>query len=300
MQYIPLTLEWVDPLRDFCRKHRAMLDESYLVEEDLEQLAPGPESPTVLGIVQGDIVAAASLVFDDYHLRGRRTRFRILYSETETADDYRRLLEAVRPEPGLVDHWFAFVKDGSGTHRSLLEAAGFRLERTSHVLTRPALPVAPSDLPEGVRIRPFQFGEDETAYARIRNAAFAGLLGSQTPLTEADIARYATDGDTVPGGIFLLEHDGRPVGVVRTVRDPGEDGTGPMLEIGPLAIEPGHQGKGYGTLLLRHALRFGAETADLPRAVLSVNAENSPALGLYLREGFTVLEGYACMRQELE
>ncbi len=300
MKFTHLTPELVEPFRAFCRKHRAMLDESFLSEEDLAQLSPGPECPTVLGIGPDGVAAAASLVLDDYHLRGRRSRFRILYSETEAVADYRRLLDAVHPEPGLVDSWFVFVKDGSGSHRALLEAAGFHLERTSHVLVREALPVAPSEMPEDVRIRPFRFGQDEAAYVRIRNAAFAGLLGSQTPLTVADIARYEQDGETIPGGIFLLEASGCPVGVVRTVRDPGEDVNRPMLEIGPLAIEPGHQGKGYGTLLLRHALRFGAETAGLPRAVLSVNAENTPALGLYLREGFSVAEGYACMRQELK
>jgi len=300
MRLVNLAPDFVEPFRAFCRKQRAMLDDSFLSEEELGEVAPGPECPTVLGIGHdGGIIAAASLLLGEYHLRGRRSRFRILYSETESAEDYRRLLEAVRPDPGMIDHWFVFVKEGSGTHRSLLEAAGFRLERTSHVLEREALPVGPSSLPEDVRIRPFVFGQDETAYVRIRNASFANLLGSQTPMTAEDIAQYEQEENTIPGGIFLLEAAGRPVGVVRTQRDPGEWGSGPMLEIGPLAIEPGHQGKGYGTLLLRHALRFGMETADLPRAVLSVNAENAPALGLYLREGFTVSEGYACMRQEL-
>lgn len=300
MRLVALSSDLVESFCAFCRKHRTMLDESYLSEEDLKSFAPGPECPTVLGIgPDGAVVAAASILLDEYHMRGKRSRFRILYSETESVDDYRRMLDAVRPDPGTVQHWFVFVKEGCGTHQPLLEASGFRMERTSHVLVRDALPVMPSVLPSDVRIRPFVFGQDEADYVRIRNAAFAHLLGSQTPLTVEDIAKYTHDGETLPGGTFLLEAEGRAIGVVRTARDPGEDGNGPMLEIGPLAIEPGHQGKGYGTLLLRHALRFGAEAAALPRAVLSVNAENTPALGLYLREGFTVLEGYACMRQEL-
>lgn len=106
------------------------------------------------------------------------------------------------------------------------------------------------------------------------------------------------DGDRIPGGIFLMRKDGMDLGLVRVKQDPGEDGTGPMLEIGPLGIMPGHQGKGYGTLLLRHALRFGADEVGLPRALLSVNAENTPALGLSLREGFVVTEGLSCMRQD--
>ena len=165
-------------------------------------------------------------------------------------------------------------------------------------LTREDQPVSPDEWPEGVSIRPFLFDQDEETYSVIRNTSFASLKGSQTPLTVEDVAAMRHDGDRIHGGIFLLRKDGRDLGIVGTTRDPGGDGTGPMLEIGPLAVMPGHQGKRYGMLLLRHALRFGSGEAGLPRAVLCVNAENAPALGLYLREGFVVSEGFSCMRQD--
>ncbi len=249
---------------------------------------------------EGGVIAAGSLMRDDYHLRGNRARFRVLYSEKADPAIYRRLLDELKSGKGDISHWFAFVKEPDDDLIRCLKESGFRLERTSHVLTREEQPVSPDEWPEGVSIRPFGFGRDEETYAVIRNAAFASLKGSETPLTAADVAAMRHDGDRIPGGIFLLCKDGRDLGLVATSRDPGGDGPGPMLEIGPLAVMPGHQGKGYGTFLLRHALRFGAGEVGLPRAVLCVNAENAPALGLYLREGFLVSEGFSCMRQDFQ
>ncbi len=299
MKYETLSHENLESFKKFCVKHKSYLDDSFLTDEDLSKLVPSPDAPTWLAVEDDKVVAAASLLMDGYHLRGGRARFRVLYSEIPDSTVYRTLLDAVRPEKGVVDHWFLFVREESASLMQCVREVGFHLERTIHVLVREDLPTAAVDCPAGCEIRPFAFGQDEKVYVGIRNAAFANLMGSGTPLSVEDIAAMEQDGETIPGGIFLLEEAGQPVGVVRTVRDLGEDEEGPMLEIGPLAILPGFQGKGYGTLLLRHALRFGMEQVGLPRAVLSVNAENAPALGLYLREGFTVMQGFSCMRQEL-
>jgi len=298
MTYEPLGPGNHGPFTAFCLEHRSVLDDSYLSDSELGEFAPSTTSPTWLAREGEKIIGAASLVMDDYHLRGRRARFRILFASEGGAEVYRRLLEALRPDRSLVDRWFLFVKDGNDDLRTRVEAAGFRLERTSHVLTREALPVGPLDCPQGVSIRAFAFGRDEGSYARIRNEAFATLRGSQTPLTVEEVARIAEEDSHLPGGIFLLEEKGEAVGLVRAGRDRGEEGEGDRLEIGPLAILPGRQGRGLGTLLLRRALAFGIEVG-IARAVLSVNAENSPALGLYLREGFIVAEGYSCLSQEL-
>ena len=293
----------------FCNRHKDHLDDSFLGEEELANFAPNDENPTVVGLRGDTLSGAASLILDDYHVRGRRARFRILYSEDETPDSYAALLAPLRKymeiwnrkrtgtEPEGLTHWFCFVRDGSDTQRICLEANGFRLYRTSHLLIRGEMAVPETILPEGVVIRPFQFGKDEEAYCRIRNAAFRNLLGAEAPLLPEDVANMAQDGDTLPGGIFLLEDHGTPVGIVRTAKDPGDAENEAMVEIAPLAILPGHQGKGYGTLLLRHAIRHGRQLG-FARAVLCVNAENTPALGLYLREGFAVHLGFACMRED--
>jgi len=284
--------------RAFCAAHLAHLDDSYLAPSELDTL-PSPEHPTFLAFDGTRVIGAASLVLDDYHLRGHRGRFRILYVESPDPDLYALLLDAVRPAPGLIDHWFLFVPGGADDlMRSALQA-GFRVSRTSRVLVRPPAPVPDAPLPPGVEIRPYVVGQDEVVYTAIRNAAFASLLGGEIPRTPEETAEQVRSAGEDFVGIFLLSEDRLPVGVVCGMRDASDESEGPMLEIGPLAVLPGHQGHGYGTLLLRHAVRDGAERAGLPKAVLSVNAENAPALGLYLREGFRVVQELSCLRQEL-
>jgi mycothiol synthase len=282
----------------FCARHLPHLDDSYLTPSELVGL-PSPEHPTFLAYEGDRVFGAVSLVLDDYHLRARSGRFRILYAESSESQDYRELLDAVRPAPGRIDSWTVFVRDDSEDQLHATLQAGFRIERSSRILIRPPAPIPETRLPPGIEIRPFVTGKDESIFAGIRNAAFSTLKGASTPRTPEEIGEMLREAGADCIGVFLLYEGGRPVGVVCGMRDANDETEGPMLEIGPLAVLPGCQGRGYGTLLLRHAVRDGAERAGLPKAVLSVNAENAPALGLYLREGFRVVQALSCLRQDL-
>ncbi len=302
----PVGAENLEDLRAFCRRHRPRLDDSFLTDDELAMLAPSEDAPGWLlredaaGGPPGGVRAAASLLLDAYHRRGRRARFRILFDAADDPATYAAFLELLRPAAAAAgaEHWFLFVPDGEDALRVRLEGLGFRYERSGWVLERGPLPVAPTELPPGVRIRSFAPGRDEAAFAAVRNAAFRTLAGS-TPITAEDVAARVAEPCDTPPGIFLLEADGQAAGVVFGTRDAGDDGGEPAIEIGPLAVRPEFQGRGFGTLLLRHAIRYGQERAGLPRAVLSVNAENRGALALYLREGFEIRRGLHCLRQEL-
>jgi mycothiol synthase len=299
MMYEPLRPESIEIFCQFCRRHRSRLDDSYITESELATLTPSQANPTWMALEAGSVIAAASLVMDDYHVRGRRARFRVLFSDRPETGIYRGLLNNLQPAAAEIDYWFLFVKDENLDQMRCVVELGFRIERSSHILLRGALPAGPVQFPDGVLIRTFVSGQDEATYANVRNKAFAPLMGSQTPITVDHVANMVSDASSPPVGIFLLEADGQVVGIVCTGKDPGDDGEVPSLEIGPLAVLPEYQGRGYGTLLLRYALRFGQEQAGLSQAVLSVNAENTPALGLYLREGFKVIQGLTCMRQDI-
>jgi mycothiol synthase len=282
----------------FCARHRAHLDDSYLTPSELAAL-PSPEHPTCVAY-EGDVVAgAASLVLDDYHLRSGNGRFRILYAESSDPQVYHALLDAVRPAPSRIDSWTVFVRADSADQLDAVLQVGFRVERSSRILIRPPAPIPETQLPFGIEIRPFVTGKDEGVFAEVRNAAFSTLQGSTTPRTPEEIGDMLREAGSDWIGAFLMYENGQPVGVVCGMRDASDETEGPMLEIAPLAILPGRQGRGLGTLLLRHAVRDGAERAGLPKAVLSVNAENAPALGLYLREGFRVVQALDCLRQDL-
>jgi mycothiol synthase len=294
----------------YCRQNRHRVDDTWLGEESLDAYMPDGDNPSLL-LMEGDTpVGAASVMVHAQMRRAGEARFRILCHQGDNPDAYAVMLQALREQvPHLPDelgtegerdisHWFVFVPDGQNAQNLCLEANGFSVYRTSHILVRNPAPLPEVACPAGVSFRPFLAGQDEQIYCDIRNAAFATLKGSEAPLLPEDVADITGEYGALPGGIVFLCQDGVPIGVVRAMRDDSDAELGELLEIGPLAILPGHQKKGLGTVMIRHILKVGA-ALGLPRAVLCVNAENTPALGLYLREGFAVHLGFTCYRQSL-
>lgn len=95
-----------------------------------------------------------------------------------------------------------------------------------------------------------------------------------------------------PAGVFLIvELDGEDIGCggIRKI-DADEPGQS-RYEVKHLWIQPGHQGKGLGRLLLaeleRRALSFGAT-----ELVLDTNVSQEAAASLYRSTGFVTIEAY--------
>jgi mycothiol synthase len=128
----------------------------------------------------------------------------------------------------------------------------------------------------------------------VRNAAFATLKGSETPITTEMAEQSATD--ALEGGALLLCRGTEPVGIVKVGEDDFDGET--VAEIGPLALLPDWQGRGLGRQLLRAALCF-AQESGYGQAGLCVNAENERAASLYLQEGFKKAETVICFRYDL-
>lgn len=297
MKIEALTGERVNAFIEFCKKHRHEVDDSFLYEEDLKDFIPGEENPTcvVLGR-QGEILAAASIMMNDYYRRGRNARFRIFHSEIEDIKYYNMLLEESLKHTGGLDSICVFVRQDNGKIAAFLEDLGFYPYRYSFLLVREGIEIPSAELPEGYELRSFKKGYDEAAWCEVRNAGFAKLLGSETPITPEMVTEMVNDEGHLEGGMLLLYHGEKPVGVVRGSRD--EYQGQPIMDIGPLAIIPGYQGKGLGRSLLRAAIHFGAE-AGYDRAILCVNAENERAKALYLQEGFREAEAVVCYRYNI-
>jgi ribosomal protein S18 acetylase RimI-like enzyme len=80
------------------------------------------------------------------------------------------------------------------------------------------------------------------------------------------------------GNVAIVELDGERVGMLQLLEH--ED----ALEIAEIQIQPSHQGRGIGTLLLRDAI---ARAHGRGRKVsLSTGLQNRRAVGLYERLGF--------------
>lgn len=51
-----------------------------------------------------------------------------------------------------------------------------------------------------------------------------------------------------------------------------------------------HRGKGYGKAVIQQVVRYAAVTLNLKELLLGVHKDNLPALTLYLKQGFEIIE----------
>jgi mycothiol synthase len=204
------------------------------------------------------------------------------------------LFGALRPLISQASHVIVFVPDTEAEMAKAMEELDFYVERSSCFMARETDEIEPVPaLPAGFELRTFRPGKDEGNWTRVRNEAFANLLGSQTPLVEDQVAKMTQEDGHLPQGMMILFHGDRAVGLVRGEDDEYEGQA--AMNIGPLAILPEYQGQGLGRILLRSVIAFG-KNKRYKQVVLSVNAENTGAKALYLKEGFVQVEGIRCFR----
>jgi mycothiol synthase len=292
MKVVALEEARVQDFAAYCKNHRSEVDDSYLYDFELRDFQVGVVNPTYILInKKDDIVGAASLVMDDYHIRGKRARFRIFHSEVEDIQCYQQLLKNLLNHTKNLEKVFLFIPVVNKKLIEIIQGLKFTLERYAFLLVREELEVPDNTLPEGYELRPFQRGKDEENWALVRNAAFSTLKGSETPITIEGVTKLLYDDDYLEGGMLLLFHHGRPVGVIRGADDEYEDA--PIMNIGPVAVTPEYQGRGLGRIRLRASLQFAREKG-YQRTILSVNGENERAQALYIQEGFKQVEAVVC------
>ncbi|WP_318617294.1 GNAT family N-acetyltransferase [Sporosarcina sp. YIM B06819] len=287
----------IDDFLEYCKKHRMELDDSYLYDEDLRDFELNDENPTyIVTGQQGDLIGAVSLMIDDYSKRGRKARFRIFHSEIGNLECYSMMMQTVLKHTAGLDKVFLFVPTVNNQLAGLIEGLAFTVERYSFVLVREDIEVPELGLPQDYEIKPFKSGRDEEIWCEVRNAGFAKLQGSETPITPEMVRKMMADEDNIEGGSMILYHGDRPIGVIRGSDDEYENSL--IMNIGPIAILPEYQGKGLGRSLLRASLRFAKEKS-YDRTILCVNADNERAKALYIQEGFKQVEAVACYRYDL-
>lgn len=287
----------VEEFVTYCKKHRMEIDDSFLYDEDLKNFEANDENPTyIVSNCNGKIVSAASLIIDDYSKRGRKARFRIFHSEVEDIEVYRMLMKAILKHTEGLDKVFLFVPIVNEKFIKIIEGLNFNVERYSFLLVREDLDIPEFSLPEDYEIRTFRKGRDEETWCEVRNAGFAKLQGSETPITPKIVSEMILAEDYIEGGLMMLYHKEKHVGIVRGSDDEYEGLQ--TMNIGPLAIIPEYQGKGLGRCLLRASLNF-AKKKSYKSTILCVNAENERAKALYIQEGFKEVEAVACYKYDL-
>lgn len=204
------------------------------------------------------------------------------------------------PRPELAATLFDQVEDGAaaGARAPLLvwargDAGPVRAEaerrhydpvRTLLTMGRPlaGLDTHHAALPDGVTIRPFVPGQDETAWLGVNARAFSAHP-EQGRWTKADLDDRMAQPWFDPAGFLLaVAADGHLLGFHWTKRHSPELG-----EVYVIGIDPSAQGRGLGRTLLLAGLEYlqrtGAETV-----ILYTEADNQGAVRLYDNTGFAI------------
>lgn len=163
--------------------------------------------------------------------------------------------------------------------------------RELHQLRRP-LPVDDDDPGrQGVpslRLRPFRPGQDDEAWLRVNNAAFATHPDQGKQTLESLHATLAEDWVDLDG--FLVSDDpdapGELAGFCWTRVHPVTDEDPVLGEIFVIGVAPSHHGKRLGATLVLAGLDHLA-WSGVGTGMLYVEGDNAPAQKLYLRLGFT-------------
>jgi mycothiol synthase len=176
--------------------------------------------------------------------------------------------------------------DGAAA-RHLAGAMGFRRVRELWQLRRRLdASLAPPSYAEGVTVRTFRPGQDDPAWVELNAAAFAEHP-EQGGLTLEDLHERMAQPWFDPRGFFLAERGGRLLGSHWTkTHQPAGPGEKPVGEVYAVGVHPSAQGLGLGKALTLTGLIHLRDTG-LDEVMLYVDADNTAAVGIYQRLGFT-------------
>ena len=234
---------------------------------------PGHEHPVAYAQVsKGHDSYSIELVVHPHH----RYEMNTIGPELMTA-----ALDVVADSGGGHVHWWVF--EPTSSHDDLARRLGLQPGRTLHQMRR-SLPLSTSDRSSAVATRSFEPGVDDENWLRVNNAAFGwhpeqGEWDRETLATRMDQPWFDAD------GLLVHDVDGDMAGFCWTKihRD-----TEPVLgEIYVIAVDPAFHGRGLGRGLvvsgLDHMADLGVRTA-----MLYVDADNEPAMTMYVDLGFRV------------
>lgn len=177
-----------------------------------------------------------------------------------------------------------------GDHPSAAALAvdlGFARARVLWQLRRPlAAPLGEPRLPDGVALRAFRPGADDTAWLALNARAFAEH-SEQGRWTSDDLRVRLAESWFDPAGFLLAEETatGRLLGFhwTKVHERPGSARIG---EVYVLGVEPTAHGGGLGRALTTAGLAHLRDKRGLDRVMLYVDDSNTGAVALYERLGF--------------
>lgn len=180
---------------------------------------------------------------------------------------------------------------------------GFDIQRELAFMTRPLdeRPTAPTP-PDDVVLRPYRGDQDDQAFLAVNNAAFAGHP-ENGGWSVADFAERRQRDWFEPADLLMAWRDDDLVGFHWTKWHGHESDEvpahEPVGEVYVLAVDPAHQGKGLGRILLDSGVRHLYERG-CRQAILYVDCASTGAVHLYESAGFTHEYRDVCYQQWID
>ena len=295
MKTEPVKLKNSSDFINYCKTYAKEHDESFVPPDDYK---PRTDEPAFLltdenGLVQG----AAALMLHKEYTDISRARFRIFHCIVQNIMNYELLLNEIVQNAGKIDYIFCYITDEKRITREIWEKLGFSVWRYSWVLEKDITNIIPAGFPPGFELHTMREGTDETAWCCIINEAFNDIAG-HTHLTPGKMDEWKKEKDYFSGGMKLLwdTDSGKPAGLIALSINEEENGR--VFFIQTIALLKKYRGMGLGKNLLRYGVETGGKL-NFKKAALSVNAENSKAADLYLKEGFKIAEIYLCYHKKI-
>lgn len=194
------------------------------------------------------------------------------------------LVDAADGEP--MHLWAHGTASGAG---ELATSLGFVRSRTLWQMRRPlSVPLPAADLEDGIDVRPFRVGIDESAWLALNARAFVALP-DQGGWTLQDLEQRIDQPWFSAEGFLMAWRDETLVGFHWTKIHEGHDFAGhhhdAIGEVYVVGVDPDYRGRGLGRTLtilgLEHLVSRG-----LTQAMLYVDGQNTAAIALYDALGF--------------
>ncbi|MCP3938400.1 MAG: mycothiol synthase [Actinomycetia bacterium] len=188
------------------------------------------------------------------------------------------------PPGDLVPVWVDHPEKADGNLDEAMSSVGYRARRDLWKLEVGLPPIGGFAAAEGVAVRSFVINADEEAWVEVNNRAFAWHR-EQGGWTVEQVAEREAEDWFDADGFLIHELDGDIAGFCWTkIHDEEEPPAGEIYVIG---VDPAHHGKGLGRAMTVAGLE-SIHSRGFSRAILYVDADNTPAARLYETLGFTV------------
>jgi mycothiol synthase len=277
-----LDSDWMAPLSDLVASATQTDGVSPLSEQAILDLRAGSASVNHVLAVDGRHQLVGYAFVDRGDRSRNATAQLVVHPDARCRGIGRRLVSAAAKvaQPAGLLLWARGDHPGAAV---MAAQSGARRVRDLWQMRRPAdLPLPDIAIPEGITIRIFEPGADESAWLDVNARAFAEHP-EQGAMTRSDLEARMAEPWFDPKGFFIAERAGQMVGFHWTkVHGTGREAIG---EVYVLGVDPSAQGLGLGTVLtlvgLRHLASLGLSTV-----MLYVESDNAPAIKVYERLGF--------------